>query len=190
MEYKWYEILAFFVCCAFGGYIVGRILAIVSFKLYLKFVSLRDDIKNKRRAKEVSKWPLIYSCENNGITAVVRAEDFEKAAKEYWDKVTRGEIPNPGDKSVLFVIPNTMIFVGRKEIPAWLSSLCTGTFEDYLDFHAYTREERRTFFVPGSSSLGGNDWQAKNFRRISLDEAYKLVHKDQKHWKYGDPRLR
>ena len=137
-----------------------------------------EKLKWKRDVRKLTKMPHLYRCDNNGITALVLAKDYEKAVGEYWYKVHEGLIEDPGGMFVLYVIPETMVFCSDKHYyPRSLNFERTGNIDQYKQLVKGCRVENRMFFVPYSSFVSGEDWQYRKFKRYDFIHASLMVHR-------------
>ncbi|MCX6731507.1 MAG: hypothetical protein NTX55_00780 [Candidatus Parcubacteria bacterium] len=124
-------------------------------------------------------WPRVCIAENNGLTAVVLKSDLEAAIAEFWAAVRRGERMHPGMMTILHVVPRrTILFSSPK---SWTFNIrrpfLTGTIDEMNTLLWECRVEHRyDIFVPHSSGVWGESYQQENFPRVSLEDAYQLIH--------------
>ena len=139
-------------------------LVIVGLVVSLVVPPLKKHLNNRAEAKRRARMPQLYRCENNGVIAVVRADDFESARQSATGS--------------LVIVPNTMIFCSDNHYyPANINDKRTGNLEDYRRLTADCIVEARwDFFVPFSSFIWGKEWQYQKFPRITIAEAMGLVH--------------
>jgi hypothetical protein len=124
-----------------------------------------------REAKRIAKLPFLYECENNGVIGLVRACDYDAAVNEYWAKNPRR---NDG-MWIMYVVPNTMIFVNDTHRFKEAIAHRTGNMEDYKILADNCRIENRLFFVPFSTFVYNMEWQKKQYPTVDLNMMRELV---------------
>jgi hypothetical protein len=123
-----------------------------------------------RRAEELM--PLLYECENNGVTALVKAEQYHAAVTEY-----KAQRRLADGMATLYVVPDAMLFCADDHLyPISLNHVRTGNYADMQTLTVGCRVKSALIFVPFSSFvMGDKKWQSETFRPPSLGKAQQMI---------------
>ena len=140
-------------------------LVVIGLMASLVVPPLRKYFQKRAEAERRARMPRLYRCENNGVIAVVRADDHEMARQ------------TPGQGSLL-IVQNTMVFCADGHLyPVNINDRRTSNLEDYRRLTTgCIVEDRWNIFVPFSSFVWGKEWQYQRFPRITMSAAMNLVH--------------